>query len=343
MRLLMRERVTVLAMLLALTLTPTVSGQGSASGEQKKLAQTGMKFLSVSVDARAAALGDAVTAGTFSSSASIFYNPAALAFQSRFFDSSFGYVGWIADINYNQASLSVRPKDGRWGVFGFSLLFVDYGSLQGTIRSNNDQGFVDTPLVSPDAFGIGFGYAKSVTDRFSVGGVVKYVKQDLGNTVDNLADDGSMVMSENSKSVAAFDFGILYKTGFESLTFAFAARNFAKEIVYEEESFQLPLTLKIGVAMDLTDLMAVGVSDMHGFTLSVDAEHPRDFPEQLKIGGEYQFMETLALRAGYVFPTDEQGINLGVGIRRFGIRADYAYTNFGIFSSVHRVSLSLGI
>ena len=95
--------------------------------------------------------------------------------------------------------------------------------------------------------------------------------------------------------------------------------------------------------MDLTDLMSVGVSDMHGFTLSVDAEHPRDFPEQLKIGGEYQFMETLALRAGYVFPTDEQGINLGVGIRRFGIRADYAYTNFGIFSSVHRVSLSLGI
>jgi hypothetical protein len=329
--------------MLALALPVTVSGQGSTSGEQKKLAQTGMKFLSVSLDARAAALGDAVTATAMSSSASIFYNPAALAYQGRFFDASFGHVGWIADIDYNQASMAVRPMGGRMGVFAVSLMFVDYGSIQGTIRFDNDQGFLDTPATSPDAFAVGFGYAKSLTDRFSVGGVVKYVKQDLGSSVDNLADDGSLVTTDNSKSVAAFDFGILYNTGFESLTFAFSARNFAKEIEYEEESFKLPLTLKIGVAMDLTDLMAADMSDSHDFTLSVDAEHPRDFPEQLKIGGEYMFMDTIALRAGYVFPTDEQGINLGVGIRRFGISADYGYTNFGIFSTVHRVSLSLGI
>ncbi|NNE35560.1 MAG: PorV/PorQ family protein, partial [Rhodothermales bacterium] len=338
-----RDRVTVLTVLMALAMPVAVSGQGSASGEQKKLAQTGMKFLNVSLDARSAALGDAVTAGTVSSSAGIFYNPAVLAYQTRFVDASFGYVGWIADIDYNQASMAFRPAGGRWGVFGVSLMFVDYGSIQGTIRSNNEQGFLDTPLISPDAFALGFGYAKSLTDRFSVGGAVKYVKQDLGRSVDELADDGSSVTTENSKSVAAFDFGILYSTGFESLTFAFSARNFAKEIEYEEESFQLPLTLKIGVAMDITDLMAADMSDMHGFTLSIDAEHPRDFPEQLKIGGEYMFMDTIALRAGYVFPTDEQGINLGVGVRRFGIRADYAYTDFGIFSSVHRLSLSVGI
>ena len=44
-----------------------------------KLAQTGMKFLSFSPDARAAALGDAVTAKTGGAS-SLFYNPAAVSY-----------------------------------------------------------------------------------------------------------------------------------------------------------------------------------------------------------------------------------------------------------------------
>ena len=43
-----------------------------------KLAQTGMKFLSFSPDARAAALGDAITAKTGGAS-SLFYNPAGMA------------------------------------------------------------------------------------------------------------------------------------------------------------------------------------------------------------------------------------------------------------------------
>ena len=43
-----------------------------------KLAQTGMKFLSFSPDARAAALGGAITAKTGGAS-SLFYNPAGMA------------------------------------------------------------------------------------------------------------------------------------------------------------------------------------------------------------------------------------------------------------------------
>ena len=46
--------------------------------QQQKLAQTGMKFLNVSLDARASAFGDAYTSLETKSSA-VFYNPASMA------------------------------------------------------------------------------------------------------------------------------------------------------------------------------------------------------------------------------------------------------------------------
>jgi len=328
-----------------------------AAGQQEKLAQTGMKFLSTSLDPRAAALGDAVTA-LDGGSEMLFYNPAGMASQTDLMTAAFGQLEWIADIKYNQASLALAPASGRYGVFGFSLLSVDYGDLQGTIRADNDQGFLDTGNFSPSAMAFGVGYARALTDRFSVGGHVKFVHQDLGPNVESYAnaetpaddiysiEDGDprgYVRVTNKKNVTAFDFGVLYRTGFRSLTFAFSARNFSQEVEYVDESFQLPLTLKIGLAMDVLDVAAAGQGSMHALRVMVDAENPRDFSEQIKIGAEYTFLETLSLRAGYAFPTDEQGINLGAGVfkrvRGIGLGADYAYTDFGVFSKVNRVAV----
>ena len=62
-----------------------------------KLAQTGMKFLSFSPDARAAALGDAITAKSGGAS-SLFYNPAGMA-RVEGMNVSFGQTQWIAEIS----------------------------------------------------------------------------------------------------------------------------------------------------------------------------------------------------------------------------------------------------
>src|SRR3990170_1413308 len=73
--------------------------------QEKKLAQTGMKFLGVSTDARASAMGDAVTALSMASSA-MFYNPASMAWTDRSIDLAFGTTQWIADIQYYHAAAS---------------------------------------------------------------------------------------------------------------------------------------------------------------------------------------------------------------------------------------------
>lgn len=316
--------------------------------QQDKRAQTGMKFLATSIDARSAALGNAVTAvdGMY---ASLFYNPAGLAAQQNFVTAGASQVQFIADIDYNIAGMSFAPRGGRYGVIGISLLHVDYGAMQETIRANNDDGFVDLGTFSPSAYSIGVGYARALTDRFSIGGHVKYASLDLGSPVDERGGDGSLTRVDAKEGVLAYDFGMLYKTGFRSLNFAVTARNFSPEVTFVEESFELPLELRIGFAMDLVDLTSLD-QNMHSLLLVVDTNKPRDFTEQINLGAEYGFMNTLFLRAGYTQPADEQGVSLGVGVqqsvRGVGFGADYAYTDFGVFNQfgkVHRLSLRFSI
>ncbi len=310
---------------------------------QVKLAQTGLKFLSVGADARASGLGDAITA-LEGNSTSMFYNPSGMARQNSFVDISFSNTKWIADIDYMHASISVAPEEGLYGVFGVSIASVDYGEFKRTIRGNTEE-YIDLGTFSPTAIAVGLGYAKALSDKFSVGGNIKYVYQDLGSGhVVAINTSGGYDTQSFDINVMSFDFGVLYKTGFKSLTFGMSLRNFSQEIEYIEESFQLPLTFKIGLSMNMLDIMELE-KDEHSFLVSVDASHPRDYKEQLHIGGEYTFMNILSLRAGYVSPTDEQGINFGAGLKHsfvgFNFGVDYSYLDFGVFDNVNRFSINI--
>jgi hypothetical protein len=313
--------------------------------ERNRLAQTGMKFLSVSLDARAAALADAITAQEHASSVAMFYNPAALGRVSSTVDASVGQVQWIGEIDYNYATASYRPGEGL-GVFGFSVVGVDYGTFNETIAFDNEDGYMDIGTYSPSGMAIGVGYGRAVSDRFSVGGHLRYVQQSLGNTVFGTTEGDGYSRREYTKGVGAADFGVIYQTGFRSLTFAMSVRNLAPEVTYEEENFELPLTFRVGLAMDMIDLTNLD-PNMHSFLISVDAERPRDYSEQIKVGGEYLIFNTLALRAGYIVPTDEQGINAGVGVQQdvMGVdfRASYAFGQWNRFENVNRISVKLGI
>jgi len=94
--------------------------------------------------------------------------------------------------------------------------------------------------------------------------------------------------------------------------------------------------------MNLMDLVP-SMQDFSSFVVSVDAVHPRSYPEYLNIGGEYTFMSTVALRAGYVTHQDDYGLTLGVGVHRFGVAFDYSYTPHTVWNSIHRLSVRFAI
>ncbi len=319
----------------------------SLFAQNQKLAQTGMKFLSLSLDARASGLSQATTA-LENKSASLFYNPAGMARQANFVDVSLGLVQYIADIKYQFGGITFAPSEGRYGVVGISLMNVNYGDFMGTVRADNTQGFVDVGTFSPKAMAIGLGYAKALSEKFAVGGNIKYVYQSLGTSVVNSnPTTGSLITEENKANVIAFDFGVLYKTGFKSLTFGMDVRNFSREVRYKQDGFQLPLVFKIGLAMNIIDIFPQIDNDMHSFTFSVDASHPRDYPEQVSVGGEYTFMKLVSIRAGYTTPTDIEKFSAGIGLKHrfytFDFGIDYSYTASEVFKDVQRISVSFGL
>lgn len=319
-------------------------GPGFQDSDVSKSGQTGFKFLSLSLDPRASALAGAVTALDGAGSIGMLYNPAGMARQERALDLAFTRTEFIADINYHSGSVSFRPAGGVYGVFGLALVAVDYGTFEETITGPD--GYIDLGTFSPSALAVGLGYARALSDRFAIGGNVKYAYQNLGTFPVGRDESQDLLSEDYNKGTAAFDFGVLYNTGFRSLNLAMSVRNFSPELRYEQESFELPLTFRIGVAMDLVDLTSMD-PNLHAINLSIDAERPRDFSEQIRVGGEYVFMNTLALRIGYAVPTETEQLNLGVGVQQriagFGFAFNYAYTSYDVFDAVHRLGVQLSL
>lgn len=340
------KRITHIALIAVLALGLSIP----AVQAEKKLAQTGMQFLSVGIDARATAMGDAYTTIDAGAS-SIFYNPACMALFNSTLDFTASQMTWIADINYFAGALAYRPKRGLYGVLGVSFVSVDYGDFLGTTFSRQlEIGYEDTGVFSPSAMAIGVSYANSLTDRFSIGGTVKAVYQDLGShTVvvdeqmkyDDITED-DLTSEKFDMSVAAFDFGTFYRTGFKSLVFGMSVRNFSNEVEYEKESFQLPLTFRIGISADVLDFLPF---DLEGqsFIVSIDAAHPRSFPEYISIGGEYNLLDILSLRAGYVGNQDDYGLTAGFGVQKYGVGIHYSYSPFDVFDDISRISVRLSL
>lgn len=328
----MRKKVScsvILLVLLSLLLMGTVHAQTI-----KKVGQTGLQFLTVDVSARAAAMGGAFLMAGQGAEA-IAYNPAGMMEldQAQKVDLFATRVEWIADIAITSVGATVNFDN--WGTFGISAIIGDYGTSVGTRVSDNALGYDETGELDWGSYAIGLSYGRKLSDKFMIGGQAKIAHESLGSST---VDDESV---DNAVTGVAFDFGTIFYPGFRSFRFGMSARNFSPQFKYEEDSFELPLTFRIGVAMDLLDL--TGGSENSSFLLAIDAIHPRDYTERLHIGGEYWYADLFALRAGYKTNYDEEGISLGAGIKYdvggTKLKIDYSYTDLGVFSNVNRFTI----
>jgi hypothetical protein len=319
-------------LILALILTTPVQ-----SFAAKKLGQAGLDFLDICVGARAAAMGEAHTVISDDVNA-IFHNPAGIAqMEAKKFDITVSRTEWFADISYNAVGIAING--GIWGNFGLSLIPApDYGDIFGTIVSDNERGYEETGPVDVSAFAMGLAYGRKFTDKFMIGGHVKYAYQHLGSNPMLDKETDSMFTQVNEASTLAYDFGTIFYPGFKSFRFGMSVRNFSGAVKYEVYNFQLPLTFKIGVGMDILDLF--GEHPGKSFIVAIDAVHPRDYSQRLQIGGEYS-IGVLKLRAGYKFNYDEEGLSAGCGINTGNIKLDYAYSAFGALNLVNRVSIGV--
>ncbi len=313
------------------------------------LSKTGLSaatFLSIEVGPRAKAMGGAFVAVADDVSA-LYWNPSGIT-RLEGNQLMVAHTEWLAEINHDFVGIALPL--GNLGVLGFSLTSVTMPDM--LVRT----------VLQPEGTGERFNasdiaiagtYAKKLTTRFAIGGSLKYIRQKIFNS---------------TSSTAAVDFGMLFRTPFRSMDFGMSISNFGGDLVLSgtdteievdvapeqfgnndrilanltTEKFQLPLTLRVGLAMNVMERSQAVLR------LAVDGVVPNDNSQYVNIGAELLTMDAFALRGGYrtLFLKDsEEGLTLGAGVMaafgNAGITADYAYSRFGILENVHEIALTI--
>ncbi len=326
-----------------LVLTLSVASIFTASSQElKRVGQATMTFLSIDPVARSVGMGGAST-GMDGDVNALFHNPAGIA-KIGGGAITLNNTQWLVDIK--QYSLALAYGWSGVGTFGASLLLMDNGDMPRTIPDASREGYHQEGTFSVSQYAVGFGYARQITERFAIGGHVKYVYQDLGPT-DITRQVGSQQYDtlrnvRNDRGVIALDFGTIYYPGFGDLRIAMTFRNFSTKIRYAYDDFQLPVVLRVGAAMNVLGM--VGGAEDHAFQLSVEVAHPNDYSDRVYLGGEYSFQNLVHLRGGYRVNFDEGELSAGIGISPSAmggnLRLDYAYTHYGeTLGAVHRLSV----
>jgi hypothetical protein len=331
----MRRKIAFLSIFLVLITITTVP----LYAQMKKLGQTGFKFLDVEVGARATGMGEAFTTiGTGANA--IFFNPAGIAqMEADKFEITFCRTDWLAETSLDAFALVYNL--GILGKLGFSLVTTDFGNIAGTtVNRETEQGYDEIGNLDLGAYAAGISYARALTDKFMIGGNVRYAREKLGTSLfsDSYTMDSTW-LKDNKASALSFDMGTLFYPGLKSFRVGMCIRSYSPQVKYEEDAFQLPLTFHVAIGMDILDFF--GEHPDQSFLVDFELVHPRDYIQRYHLGGEFSYKGMFFLRGGYKFNYDEEGLCAGVGFRTGGIILDYSYSDFGVFDFVNRVSLGV--
>lgn len=322
----------------------------SASYSQK-VGSTSMQFLKVMPSARATALGEAYSVWATGAEA-VFWNPGGLAAIDNM-ELSTTYIDWLFDAQ--QGAFAYALAIQGFGALGVQFQYVDFGEFEET---TNERPFINDPenpgltgrTFRPFSYLVGVSYARSLTDKFSVGASMKYAHESLfdGQRITAQVRQGVFEEVDTWANGLLFDFGIRYNTGYRSIHIGSSVQNFGADVKYANESNPVPLLFRFGIGADVigsNGLLRAGSED-NRLSVACDIFHPNDYAQQTHVGVEYEFANTFALRGGYKFNYDFDGLTLGAGINHAieGLRlsVDYSYGEMGTYLG-HIQRISLGI
>jgi len=300
-----------------------VAAAGGAQ-EFKKTATAGFVFLEIPVTARVAALGEATVALGGADADGLFTNPAAPGFTGKTHSLSVSYAPWFAEMRHYATSYAFNSEVG---VFAASAVVFDFGTMQRTQRASGQRVYETLGEFSASAMSLGLTYARILTDQFSFGVTVKYVRE---------------AVDTYSAGNVLFDGGVLYYTGLGSLRLAAAVQNFGTEAKYKNDPFKMPTTFRLGLA---GEVLGDHTSE-YRLTASVEATHPNDADERVNAGLEFAWNDMVVLRGGWKFFYDEETFSLGVGLRggaNLPVGFDVAFADYGRLGNILRFTLHAGL
>jgi hypothetical protein len=334
-------------------LVPNLGGQRSGI--------SAFQFLKIGSDPRGAAMGEAYIA-VVNDVTALYWNPAALVLAadkglviSSMDDRSVedeivlsngqavaSHTEWLVDLKHEFFGMSYNLSGSD--AVGISMISLHTDDMKVTTEV---QPLGDGTYFQYSDLAIGVTYSRRMTDQFTFGATVKYVRE----TIDVLRMEGFLL-----------DLGTFYFMGIGSARFAVAVTNFGSNVkpvgsvtryngivVKEFQAFSPPTIFKLGIAFEPYQ------SEDQRITTSVQLNHPNDNAENVRIGCEYEYGGFLFFRGGVkrtigetflgrsISTAEDYGFGGGVRIPLAvtAISADYSYSNFNDLGNVHRISIGL--
>src|ERR1044072_6510836 len=257
-----------LALGLAAASTACAQGTGRSLDIQPGARQNGMGATGV-------AIADDATGVTW-------WNPAGLGFVTRSaIDLTYAQLvpGLANDVNYNYATF-VKPTAG-WGAFGLGLVFLSYGTSEGTDPFGNPTGTFTSNEVSP-----AISYGTKLLPDLSVGASLKYTHTQLAP------------QSQNGVGATfGLDLAGLYRIPAARLNFGVNVQNLGPSVTFINEDERSPLSrnVKAGLAWEAYSHEGLKVLLAGDFDQSLVT----DAFWQLHGGVEFRYSDQIAGRVGY--------------------------------------------
>ncbi|PJJ47829.1 hypothetical protein CLV45_4967 [Hymenobacter chitinivorans DSM 11115] len=348
---------TLLKLPLRLALLPGLLGVSIAAQAQSSpnTITTAVPILTLSPDARSAALGEAGVAISPDANAS-YHNAGKLGFVTSKYGVSPSYSPWLRNVTDDMglAYLSGFGKIGQRSAISASLMYFDLGTISFRDEKNNPKGD-----FNPKEYAVSVSYGQKLSENFGVGITARYIRSNLtGETI-----------SGKPGNAAAVDLGAYYTKDLSigpsdyNLGLGATISNIGNKMTYTNplQADFLPTTLKLGTAitreLDAYNKITLTVDaskllvptpyymegDTVGFGKTIKAKNeeirakgivsgivgsfsdaPGGFSEELKeinisAGLEYWYNDLLAARVGYFYENpvkgDRQYLSFGLGVR----------------------------
>jgi outer membrane protein OmpA-like peptidoglycan-associated protein len=306
---------TIPSLLLFLTLFGCVARGQAAQTNLAPLSQAA-PWLSLPMDARSAGMGNAF--GAIADDVSTLdINPAGLPLLSGP-QILLMHNEWFQDVTMERGVFGMPLGNGG---LGFSLDYLNYGSIDGfTLNSNNIP--VASGSVNANGFNGRVGYGFPLAENFYAGASAGYLEQTLAGT---------------SQGAFNGDAGLLWRNIIPGASAGLALQNFGQQL----NGYSLGTNVDFSIAYK-----SPVFNQTHSFNLDVDTNIPTDGASVgWDFGAEYWLAHVLALRAGEQISNDRigsglSGLSLGAGLAWGQLEFDYAFSDNGDLGNSNLFSLT---